>query len=117
MDTKMPSDMTDTCEGLRKHLSDINLAISHLGQIFGLIEAGKIDEASDYCRCAADSWTQDIARIDALLANGGWIKVSGKDGAMRDATFIDSRLLKLHIATERNGEWYARQPLPPLPKD
>ena len=49
-------------------LADIELAIAHLGQIYGLLEERRFDEASDYCRGAAESWTQDIAELDAILA-------------------------------------------------
>ena len=53
---------------LRKdRLADIRLSISHLGQIYGLIQEGKIDEASDYCRAAADSWTQDIDELSEAI--------------------------------------------------
>jgi chromosome segregation ATPase len=47
--------------------SDIALAISYLGQIYGLIEEGELDKASELCRGAAESWTQDIAELDAEL--------------------------------------------------
>ena len=53
---------------LRKdRLADIRLSISHLGQIYGLLNEGKVDEASDYCRAAADSWTQDIDELSEAI--------------------------------------------------
>ena len=55
-------------EALRKQRrSDIDLSISFLSQVYGLIEEGKIDEASDVCRYAAKTWTQDIAELDAAI--------------------------------------------------
>jgi hypothetical protein len=51
---------------LQKEWSDtIDLSITHLGQVYGLISQGKSDEAAEYCRGAAEMWTQDIAAIDA----------------------------------------------------
>ena len=38
---------------------NIDLAIAHLAQIYGLIEQGKVNEASDYCLRAAESWRDD----------------------------------------------------------
>lgn len=46
---------------------DIDLAISHLAQVYGLLEEGDLDKASDYCRAAADSWTQDIDVLDNTI--------------------------------------------------
>lgn len=59
-------------EGLRSTLQarrgDISLTVSHLGQVCGLLDEGKIDKADEYARAAAQAFTQDIAEIDALLA-------------------------------------------------
>jgi len=60
--------------------------------------------------------TTTIARIDAHLASGGWIECS-ESGAKRNAAMIPYENLDMHLCTERNGKWYARQPLPSLPKE
>jgi hypothetical protein len=57
-----------------------------------------------------------LSRIDAHLASGGWIECS-ESGAKRNAAMIPYENLDMHLCTERNGKWYARQPLPSLPKD
>ena len=93
-------------------------ALLREGMLKGYINHACLCEAWDgyACDCGLDSYR---ARITAALAekDDGWIKCSGKDGAARNATFIDSELLgKYNICTERNGVWYARSPLPPLPK-
>ena len=36
-------------------------AIADLGQICGLLDQGQYEEASDYCRAAAECYTQDLA--------------------------------------------------------
>jgi hypothetical protein len=46
-----------------------NNAISDLGQIYGLIEEGKYDEAQDFCRGAAEWYTQDLAETASLPAD------------------------------------------------
>jgi hypothetical protein len=47
--------------GLREALRVSEQAVSDLAQIYGLLQEGKVDEAEDYCRCAAEGYTQDIA--------------------------------------------------------
>ena len=48
-------------EGMREALRVSEQAVSDLAQIYGLLQEGKVDEAEDYCRCAAEGYTQDIA--------------------------------------------------------
>jgi flagellar biosynthesis/type III secretory pathway protein FliH len=50
-------------EGMREALRVSEQAVSDLAQIYGLLQEGKVDEAEDYCRCAAEGYTQDIARF------------------------------------------------------
>ena len=47
--------------GLREALRVSEQAVSDLAQIYGLLQEGKVDEAEDYCWCAAEGYTQDIA--------------------------------------------------------
>ena len=55
----------------RARRNDIDLSISYLAQIYGLLEGGSVDEAADFCRSAAETWTQDISELDAALAAKG----------------------------------------------
>ena len=48
----------------------IDNAIQDLGQIYGMLDQGLYGEASDYCRCAAEWYTQESSEIDAALAQG-----------------------------------------------
>jgi hypothetical protein len=54
-----------------------------------------------------------ITDIDRYLATGGWVECSPA-GARRNAIYLPN--IAAHICTEHKGKWYARQPLPPLPK-
>ena len=49
--------------GMRKRL--IDGTISDLAQLYGLIEEGEYDKASDYCKAAAEWYTQEIASLTA----------------------------------------------------
>jgi hypothetical protein len=49
-------------EGMREVERVANQAVSDLAQVYGLLQEGKFDEAEDYCRGAADGYTQDITR-------------------------------------------------------
>lgn len=57
--SELPSSEKD-----RKRL--IDNAISDLAQLYGLIEEGEYDKASDYCKAAAEWYTQEIASLAAL---------------------------------------------------
>jgi hypothetical protein len=57
----------DEIERLRvEHLSNINLAISYLAQVAGMLNDGDIDKAQEFCYAAAESWTQNIAELEVV---------------------------------------------------
>jgi antirestriction protein ArdC len=49
-------------------LSDINLHVMVLGQLFGVIDEGLINDAINLCAAAAKTCAQDIAEIEAASA-------------------------------------------------
>jgi hypothetical protein len=49
-----------------EHLSNINLAISYLAQVAGMLNDGDIDKAQEFCYAAAESWTQNIAELEVV---------------------------------------------------
>jgi hypothetical protein len=49
-------------------LSDINLHVMVLGQLFGMIDEGLINDAINLCAAAAKTCAQDIAEIEAASA-------------------------------------------------
>lgn len=57
----------ELAECRREHLANIEYAVSCLGQIYGMLDEGRLDQAEDFCRGAAETFTQDI---DALAAGG-----------------------------------------------
>jgi hypothetical protein len=49
---------------------DIELAITYLGRVYGLLQEGKPDEAGEFCRATAEAWTQDLAEpMDKSVAD------------------------------------------------
>ena len=64
---------------------------------------------------ATVAWNTRITAALSEKDEGGWIACS-KDGALRNATFMAD--IDQHICTvdRKTGQWYSRQPLPPLPE-
>ncbi len=83
---------------------------------------GKFSACSQPCSPRADYWQEKATLCDEFAAQqkvqeDEWVKCSGEKGARRSATYIPEDQLHKHICTERNGVWYSRRPLPPLPKE
>ena len=85
-----------------------NQAISDLGQIYGLLDQGEYDQASEYCRCAAEGYTQDLAALPSSQP-----EPSGELEALRRERDAIARELG-NMRLKEMAHSYANAPLPKI---